>query len=71
MVESGKKHFGSGTQGKGSGTGAMTDLQGDEVGENEVLSNRDKARHPRGRGQDSKWVETEQLQDHENNKACG
>jgi hypothetical protein len=71
LEESGKKHFGSGSQGKGAGTGAMTDLQSEEVGENMVLSNRDKARHPRDRGQDSKWVETEQLQDHESNKGRG
>ena len=56
---------------KGSGTGAMTDLQDDLVGENMVLSNRDKAEHSRDRGQDRKWVETEQLQDHAANKGRG
>ena len=34
-------------------------------------SHRDKARHTAERGQDSKWVETEQLQDHEGNKGGG
>jgi hypothetical protein len=39
----------------------MTNLQDDLVGENDVLSNRDKAQHSGDRGQDSKWVQTEQL----------
>jgi hypothetical protein len=62
---------GTGIKPKGTGTGAMTDLQDDLVGENMVLSNRDKAEHSRERGQDSKWVETEQFEDHVNNKGRG
>jgi hypothetical protein len=64
------KHLGPGTKdhGKGSGAGGMTNPQSELIGENAVLSNRDKAQHSSDRGQDSKWVQTEQLVDHENNK---
>jgi hypothetical protein len=67
------KHFGSGatSKGKGAGTGAATNIQEDLIGENDVLSNRDKAKHSSDRGQDGKWVETEQLQDHAANKGRG
>ena len=58
-------------KGKGAGTGAMTDLQGHLVGDNAVLSNRDKSEHSRARGQDGKWVQTEQLEDHIDNKGRG
>lgn len=73
MSKASGKNFGPGTKikGKGAGTGAMTDVQDELIGENMVLSNRDKAEHSRDRGQDSKWVETEQLQDHEANKGRG
>jgi hypothetical protein len=73
MARDDGKHLGPATrdQGKGAGTGAMTDLQDEMIGENEVLSNRDKAQHSRGRGQDSKWVQTDQLADHEANKGRG
>jgi len=62
------KHLGPGAKGKGAGTGAMTDIQGELIGENMVLSNRDKTEHSRERGQDSKWVQTEQRQDHADNE---
>jgi hypothetical protein len=65
------KHLGLGAKGKGAGTGAMTDVQNDLIGENMVLSNRDKAEHSRDRGQDSKWTQTEQLKDHAANKGRG
>jgi len=73
MARNDGKHLGPGTKdhGKGAGTGGMTNLQDDLVGENDVLSNRDKAQHSSDRGQDSKWVQTEQLADHENNKGRG
>src|SRR5690348_6258733 len=45
MSKGGKKHFGPGTQGKGDGTGGLTDLPKDKIGENMVLSNRDKSQH--------------------------
>jgi hypothetical protein len=57
--------------GKGSGSGAMTEERPDLVGENMVLSNRDKKLHSDSRGQDSKWLQTEQLHDHSANKDPG
>lgn len=73
MTNKAGKHFGSAAadKGKGAGTGGLTNLQDDLVGENTVLSNRDKAGHSRERGQDRKWVDTEQLQDHVANKGRG
>jgi hypothetical protein len=41
----------------------MTNLQDDVLGENDVLSNRDKSRHTDQRGLDSKTVQVEQFQD--------
>jgi hypothetical protein len=74
MAQASKKHMGAGSQGKGSGAGGLTDAPA--IADNQVLSNRDKAQHPNrdkvlrpdGRGQDSKWVQTEQMQDHEANQ---
>lgn len=63
---SGKQH-GKGVQGKGDGGGAMTDIP-DDLPENEVLSNRDKAQHTEERGLDSKHVQSEQRQDHSANR---
>jgi hypothetical protein len=68
---SGKPEAGSPIRGKGDGSGAMTDLQDDLLGENEVLSNRDKAESSRERGQDSRWIQTEQREDHAANKGRG
>jgi hypothetical protein len=65
------KHLGPGAKGKGAGTGAMTDVQSDLIGDNAVLSNRDKAKHSRDRGHDGKWTQTEQLKDHAANKGRG
>jgi hypothetical protein len=67
MANASSKHFGSGAQGKQSGTGAMSDIDKSVLPENMVLSNRDKAQHSRERGLDSKAVQTEQFQDHEAN----
>jgi len=62
----GKNTMGAGTQGKGSGAGGMS---GDaDIPENMVLSNRDKAQHPEGRGMDGKAILTEQFQDHAANR---
>jgi hypothetical protein len=47
------------------------DVQNDLIGDNMVLSNRDKTEHSRDRGQDSKWTQTEQLKDHAANKGRG
>ena len=64
MANASHKHMGAGSQGKGAGTGANTELQRDLVGENQILSNRDKAQHSDERGLDSKQVQNEQHQDH-------
>lgn len=68
MANASKHKIGAGTQGKHSGTGAMTDLPEDILPENMVLSNRDKAQHSDERGLDSKNVQTEQYQDHAGNR---
>ncbi|RVB25165.1 hypothetical protein EN918_27145, partial [Mesorhizobium sp. M7A.F.Ca.CA.004.05.1.1] len=54
MARGSKKHIGAGSQGKGSGTGAMTVTPKDKLEENQVLSNRDKAQHSKERGLDSR-----------------
>ena len=63
MAHASRKHFGPGTQGKGDGTGAMSDINPEDIPENTVLSNRDKAQHSDQRGLDSKAVQMEQLRD--------
>ncbi len=65
------KHIGAGARGKSDGTGAMTDLQEDLVGENDVLSNRDKSQDSAIRGSDSKFVQAEQYQDSSANRDKG
>lgn len=69
MANAGKHGMHPGTQGKGSGAGAMTDLPEGVLEENAVLSNRDKAQHGDERGLDGKTVQTEQYQDHAANQA--
>jgi hypothetical protein len=59
MANASSKKMGAGTQGKGDGSGAMS-TRGDGIPENAVLSNRDKAQDSRERGQDSRWLATEQ-----------
>jgi len=49
----------------------MTDMQEELIGENVVLSNRDKSEHSKSRGQDGKWTQTEELKDHAANKGRG
>lgn len=68
MAHASRKHIGPGTRGKHDGSGAETDLPVEKIGENMVLSNRDKARHSDERGQDSKGIQTDQLQDHSANR---
>lgn len=58
MAQAGRK-LGPGTQGKGDGSGAMS-TRPQALPDNRVLSNRDKAQHSRERGQDGKWIESEQ-----------
>jgi len=73
MTNKAGKHFGSGAtnKGKGAGSGGLSNPRDDLIGENMILSNRDKAEHSRERGQDGKWIATEQLQDHVANKGRG
>jgi hypothetical protein len=68
MAKADRHHMGPGSQGKGSGTGAMTELPEGILEENMVLSNRDKSRHSDQRGLDGKHVQTEQYQDHAGNR---
>lgn len=64
MAKADRHSMGPGSQGKKSGTGAMTDLPDGILEENMVLSNRDKSRHGDERGLDGKTVRTEQYHDH-------
>ena len=68
MANASKTHMSPGSQGKGSGTGAMTELPEGILEENMVLSNRDKSQHTQERGLDSKTVQTEQYHDHAANR---
>jgi hypothetical protein len=68
MAKADRHNMGPGAQGKGSGTGAMTELPEGILEENRVLSNRDKAQHSAERGLDSKFVQTEQYHDHAANR---
>lgn len=67
MARADRKHFGPGVQGKGDGTGAMSETP-DDLPANAVLSNRDKQQHSDERGLDSKHVQTEQREDHASNR---
>ncbi|MGY3081334.1 hypothetical protein ACVWZZ_007742 [Bradyrhizobium sp. LM6.10] len=66
-----KTHFRSGMHGKGDGTGAFTEVPKDKIGDNMVLSNRDKAQHSDIRGMDGKSIQTDQYQDHSANRLAG
>jgi hypothetical protein len=68
MAKHDGRHVGRGAHGKNAGVGAKTEAQPDAVGENMILSNRDKSQHSDERGQDSKWIQTEQLRDHAANR---
>ncbi|MGH1575252.1 hypothetical protein ACRAWG_37145 [Methylobacterium sp. P31] len=68
MANASRHKVGPGAQGKGTGTGAMSELPEGVLPENMVLSNRDKSRHSDQRGLDSKNVQTEQYQDHAGNR---
>lgn len=64
MAKADRHNMGPGAQGKGTGTGAMTELPEGILPENSVLSNRDKSRHSDERGLDGRYVQTEQYHDH-------
>ncbi|MDK4718646.1 MULTISPECIES: hypothetical protein [Rhizobium] len=68
MAHAGKKQFSRGSKGKGDASGAATTLDEGRIGENAVLSNRDKAQHSRQRGLDSRNIQTEQYRDHVSNR---
>ncbi|MEE7506328.1 hypothetical protein ACLBXO_16175 [Methylobacterium sp. C33D] len=68
MANASRHKVGPGAQGKGTGSGAMSELPEGVLTENMVLSNRDKSRHSDERGLDSKNVQTEQYQDHAGNR---
>jgi len=68
MPNGSKTHIGSGAHGKSARTGALTDIPKDKVGDNMILSNRDKAQHSDIRGMDGKFIQTEQYQDHSANR---
>lgn len=68
MANASKKHIGAGAQGKGDGSGATTEISKDQIPENAVLSNRDKAQHSAERGLDSKQIQNEQMQDQPANR---
>lgn len=63
-----KTHFRSAKHGKGDGTGAMAEIPKDKIGDNMVLSNRDKKQHSDIRGMDGKSIQTDQYQDHAANR---
>ncbi|ABN77699.1 hypothetical protein [Cereibacter sphaeroides] len=67
MAHADKKHFGQGVQGKGDGTGAMTEADTAGIPANGVLSNRDK-QGSESRGKDGGYVKTQQYQDHAGNR---
>lgn len=71
MAKASHKHHGAGVQGKGDGTGAMSEADISKLPANAVLSNRDKAQHSEERGLDSKHVQTELYQDHSTNRRKG
>lgn len=56
-----KTHFRSGMHGKGNGTGAFAKISKEKIGDNMVLSNRDKAQHSDLRGMDGKSIQTEKI----------
>ena len=63
-----KTHFRSGMHGKSDGTGAFAEVPKEKIGDNMVLSNRDKKQHSDIRGMDGKAIQTDQYQDHSANR---
>jgi hypothetical protein len=49
--------------GQRSGTGATTELDDERVRKDDILSNRDKAQRPAGRGLDGKGVQVDEYKD--------
>jgi hypothetical protein len=68
MANASKSHFGEGSQGKKDGSGAMSHMDLSLIGENDVLSNRDKKTHGKERGLDGNAIKSDQYQDHSANR---
>jgi hypothetical protein len=68
MANANHSKMGAGTQGKGAGVGALTDVDLEKIPDAGVLSNRDKSQHPEGRGLDGKGTLTDELHDHAMNR---
>lgn len=68
MADADRKKFGAGMQGKGDGTGAMTDMDPEAIPANAVLKNRDVKQHSDERGLDSRAVQTERMEPHMDNQ---
>ncbi len=68
MANADHKKFGGHVQGKGDGTGAMSEIEPEELEANQVLSNRDKSQDTKDRGQDGRNNQTEQVEDHVANR---
>ena len=68
MANANHKHMGVAGKPKGDGGGAMSEVPVEVIPANGVLSNRDKAQMTGDRGQDGKWLQSEQMQDHEANR---
>ena len=49
--------------GQSSGTGAMTEIEDEKVRKDDILSNRDKAQRPPGRGLDGRGVQVDEYKD--------
>jgi hypothetical protein len=65
MAKADRKSFGAGAQGKGDGTGAMTELDDAKVRKSAILSNRDKAQSSTDeRGLDGAHVKSAEFRDH-------
>lgn len=54
--------------GQASGTGALTELNDEDVRKNDILSNRDKAQRPPGQGLDGKGVQVDEYKDTPSNR---
>ena len=68
MAHADRKRMGPASQGKHDGGGALSQVPVETVPENKVLSNRDKTQMSGARGQDGKWLQSEQMQDHASNR---
>lgn len=68
MADADHKKFGAGMQGKGDGTGGMTNARSEDIPANAVLKNRDAKQHPEERGLDGRAVQTGRMEPHVDNQ---